>query len=99
MGMISRRQVTSFRVSIAYVLARRFWGQGYMTEAAQAITDHTLRQPEIFRVEAYCDVENVASARVLEKIGMQREGLLRRTGITPNISPEPRDSFCYARVK
>jgi len=46
-----------------------------------------------------CDVDNLASARVLEKVGMSREGVLRRSTMHPNASDEPRDSYCYAIVK
>lgn len=87
------------RVEIGYVLARAFWNHGYITEAAQAMVDWALRQPEIFRVWAVCDVDNVASSRVLEKIGMRREGVLRRWIIHPNMSAEPRDCYCYAITK
>ena len=41
------------------------------------------------------DVENTALARVLEKVGMAREGILRRYIIHPNISSEPRNCFMY----
>jgi RimJ/RimL family protein N-acetyltransferase len=58
-----------------------------------------LKQQAIFRIWAVCDVDNAASARVMEKAGMQREGVLRRWSVHPNISAEPRDSFCYAIVK
>jgi len=44
-------------------------------------------------------VENLASARVLEKAGMHREGMLRRWSVHPNVSPEPRDCLCYAIVR
>ena len=47
----------------------------------------------------WCDVENIGSARVLEKSGFIREGLLRRWLLHPNISDEPRDCFSYARVR
>jgi len=46
-----------------------------------------------------CDVENPASGRVLEKVGMRREGMLRRQMIHPNVSDAPRDCYCYAVVK
>jgi [ribosomal protein S5]-alanine N-acetyltransferase len=48
---------------------------------------------------ATCDSDNLASARVLEKIGLMREGVLRRHTIRPNISPIPRDVFIYAKVR
>jgi RimJ/RimL family protein N-acetyltransferase len=47
-------------------------------------------------VIAYRDTENRASARVIEKSGMRLEGLLRRHTVFPNVSPEPRDVFCFA---
>jgi ribosomal-protein-alanine N-acetyltransferase len=46
-----------------------------------------------------CDVENIGSARVMEKSGLVREGLLRRYLVHPSISKEPRDCFSYARVR
>ncbi len=97
-GMIDL-EIHGFRAEIGYVLAKRFWGQGYMTEAVRGLIDWALPQPDIYRVWATCDVENLASARVLEKAGMQREGLLRRWILHPNVSDTPRDSWCYASVK
>ena len=87
------------KVSFGYHLSRSEWGRGFATEAAQAIVDWALDQPEVYRVWTVCDVENHASARVLEKVGLVREGTLRRWGIHPNISAEPRDFYCYALVK
>ena len=58
-----------------------------------------LAQPEIFRIGSVCDVENPASARVMEKAGMQREGILRRWIIHPQMSDQPRDCYCYSIVK
>lgn len=87
------------RVELGYALARRHWGKGFATEAAAAIVDWALGRPEIHRVWAVCDVDNVASARVLEKIGMRREGRLAGWAVMPNLSATPRDCWCYARVK
>jgi RimJ/RimL family protein N-acetyltransferase len=98
LGMITAR-VDGFKWELGYVLARSQWNQGYMTEAVKAVTGWALAQPEIYRVWAVCDVDNVVSARVLEKAGMRREGLMRRWSVHPNISPEPRDSYCYSVTK
>jgi len=92
-------RIDRYRAEIGFALAKRNWGQGYMTEAAQVIVDWALWQEEIFRVYAFCDLKNLASARVLEKIGMQREGVLRRWGIHPNLSKEPRDCYVYSKVR
>lgn len=97
-GMIELRP-TGFRADIGYVLARPFWNRGYMTEAVRAVVDWALRQPGTYRVWAVCDVDNLGSARVLEKAGMQREGVLRRWLVHTNVSEEPRDCLCYSRVK
>ena len=87
------------KIEVGYALARPYWGKGYMTETMRTVIDWALKQPDIFRVQAFCDVENIASARVMEKAGMIREGLLRRYVVHPNISDEPRDAYLYAVVK
>ncbi len=98
LGMIEIR-MDGYRADLGYALARPYWGQGIMTEAIRAVVDWAISQEEIYRVWAVCDVDNKASARVLEKAGMQREGILHRWGLHPNISEVPRDCFCYAKVK
>ena len=87
------------KIEVGYALARPYWGKGYMTEIMRTVIDWALTQPDIFRVQAFCDVENIASARVMEKAGMAREGLLRRYVVHPNISAEPRDAYLYAVVR
>ena len=87
------------RVEIGYIIGREYWGRGYTTEAVRAVSDWALAQPEIHRVWAVCDVDNLASARVMEKSGMQREGRLRRWAVHPNTGAGPRDFWCYSRVK
>jgi RimJ/RimL family protein N-acetyltransferase len=96
--MIESR-VKGFSMDIGYVLARAYWGRGYVPEAARSVVDWGLSQDGIFRVWALCDVDNLASARVLEKIGMSREGTLRRWMLHPNLSDEPRDAYCFSVVK
>ncbi len=87
------------RCGAGYVLAKAHWGRGYTTEALQALIAWAFAQPGLYRVDATCDVENVASYRVMEKAGMVREALLRRWVLHPNVSPEPRDCYLYAIVK
>jgi RimJ/RimL family protein N-acetyltransferase len=97
-GLIGLRR-QDFKADIGYVLARPFWGLGLVPEAARAVVDWAFADPAIYRVWATCDVDNLASARVLEKAGMRREGILRRWLIHPQISVTPRDCFCYAKVR
>jgi RimJ/RimL family protein N-acetyltransferase len=97
-GMLEIRP-ERFKASMGYVLARPYWGQGFMPEAASAIAGMILSDPSMYRVEAFCDVENAASARVLEKVGMLREGVMRRYIVHPTLSHEPRDCYLYAITK
>jgi ribosomal-protein-alanine N-acetyltransferase len=97
-GMIAARP-RGFKCDLGYVLAPAHWGQGITAEAGRAVVDLAFADPAVYRVWAVCDVENRASARVMEKLGMQLEGVLRRWVVHPNISSEPRDSLCYARVR
>ncbi len=97
-GMISMRP-KGHVVDIGYVLAHAYWGQGLMTEALTLLSDWCLEQPEFWRVEAYCDVDNKASARVMERSGMVREGCLRHYMAYSGREAAPKDAFLYARVK
>jgi RimJ/RimL family protein N-acetyltransferase len=97
-GMFEPR-IDKFRADIGYVIAREYWGLGYAIEIIKAVIEWAIMQDSIYRVWATCDIENIASARVLEKAGMKREGILRRFIIHPNICDEPRDSYCFSMVK
>jgi ribosomal-protein-alanine N-acetyltransferase len=98
-GGLDLRQADRHRLEFGYVLARPWWGHGLMTEALTEVVGWALSQPSIFRISAVCDVENTASARVMEKCGLVREGVLRRYLVHPSLGTEPRDCFSYARVR
>jgi RimJ/RimL family protein N-acetyltransferase len=98
LGMIELRP-TAHGASFGYVLGRAHWGQGLMPEALSSLVAWALGQRQVWRAYAFCDVDNHASARVMEKAGMTLEGTLRRWFVHPNISPEPRDCRVYARVR
>jgi RimJ/RimL family protein N-acetyltransferase len=87
------------RVSYGWITRRDHWGQGVASEVVRWLVDHALAHPAIFRTEAMCDVENIASSRVMEKAGMSREAVLHRYILHPNVSPEPRDAFLYSKVR
>lgn len=87
------------KLDVGYVLARPYWGRGLMSEACAAVVDIAFSDPAVHRVWAVCDVDNHASTRVMEKAGMTREGVLRRWIVHPNVSSQPRDVYCYARVR
>jgi RimJ/RimL family protein N-acetyltransferase len=63
---------------LGYGLAPRLWGQGLVVEAARAVLDAAFgAYPQLARVRARTDGRNAQSLRVLEKLGMKREALLR----------------------
>lgn len=67
-----------YKAEIGYALSREYWGQGYMTECAKQLIDFGFKRMELERIEARCIVDNIGSSRVMEKSGMQFEGVLRR---------------------
>lgn len=98
-GALDLRREGAHRLGFGYVLARAWWGRGLMPEALSEVAGWALAQPPVFRIGAVCDVENPASARVMEKAGLAREGVLRRWMVHPNTGNEPRDCFSYARTR
>lgn len=78
---------------IGYVLNRKYWGPGYMTESARAILDVAFKQLKLHRVWATCDARNSASYRVMERLGMRREGLFIKNAMEKG---EWRDTYLYA---
>lgn len=66
------------KVEIGYMLNKSFWNKGIMTSAIPKVLKFAFEYLNINKVEAQCEVENSASARVLEKAGMKLEGVLRQ---------------------
>jgi RimJ/RimL family protein N-acetyltransferase len=84
------------RAEFGFNIARPHWNQGYGTESVQGVISFAFSLPDIERVQAVCHVDNAASARVMEKAGMRREGRLKRYLRFPNIGEEAQDVFLYA---
>lgn len=78
---------------IGYVLHPDYWGQGLVLEAAHALMGAGFSELELQRITASCDQRNKASARVMEKLGMRREGAFRRSRY---IQGAWRDEYLYA---
>jgi ribosomal-protein-alanine N-acetyltransferase len=64
---------------IGYELSPDYWGNGYATEGARAMVDFGFREFGLQRISAWCNADNVRSAGVLERAGMQLEGRLRKS--------------------
>lgn len=61
------------QAEIGFSFARSYQGFGYATEAVNRLLTYLFEALELHRVTAVCDVENIASARLLERVGMRRE--------------------------
>ncbi|BFH13790.1 GNAT family N-acetyltransferase [Paenibacillus melissococcoides] len=69
---------THRRIELGYDLAPPYWGRGVMTEAAQRILSFGFRDIGVNRIEAKIDPENIASERLLLRLGFQKEGVMRQ---------------------
>jgi RimJ/RimL family protein N-acetyltransferase len=58
---------------MGWILHKDYWNQGYVTEAAKALMDYAFHHLNLRRIYATCDAENIASWRVMEKLGMRKE--------------------------
>ena len=99
LGAFELRQPEPHRLDCGYVLARPFWDHGLMTEALAEATRWAMDRNDIWRIGAVCDVDNIASARVMEKAGFAYEGTLRRWLVHPSLGPEPRDCLSFALTR
>lgn len=81
---------------LTYCLDDAAWGHGYATEAARALLDWAFDTLDLNRVQAETDTRNLASARVLEKLGFLYEGTLREDCI---VNGEVSDSHVFGLLR
>ncbi|OBK76030.1 GNAT family acetyltransferase [Mycobacterium sp. 1274761.0] len=85
-------------LDFGYCLGRRWWGRGLMDEAVGLLLTEMESDPDVFRVSAVCHVDNVRSARVLQRAGLSLDGRLTRHTVFPNLGPEPQDVLLWAKA-
>lgn len=61
-----------------YKIHKNHWDMGYTTEALTKLLNFGFKELKLHRIEAGCAVENIASIKVLEKVGMTKEGMKRK---------------------
>ncbi len=64
-------------MELGYALSQEYWGKGIMAEACRTIIPYVFKNFPIERLQCRCKYENQASFRVMEKLGFQKEGILR----------------------
>ncbi len=82
--------------SLGYCFGEAAWGHGYATEAAHELLRWAFDTLDLNRVQAETDTRNSASARVLEKLGFVREGMLREDCV---VNGEVSDSWVYGLIR
>ena len=78
---------------MGYALDSDYLGRGYMTEALKRVLTMGFDDLELHRIWATADVENARSWRLMERVGMVREGLLREDKL---VRGRWRDSYMYS---
>lgn len=63
---------------IGYILSKKYWNNGFMTESLHAVLDFLFNKVGFHRIQIYHDVDNCASGRVIQKNGLKHEGILRK---------------------
>jgi [ribosomal protein S5]-alanine N-acetyltransferase len=97
-GMVNyhARQPWNRRLALGWILIPRFQGQGYMQEAVRAVLAHCFTALNTHRVEAEIEPGNVRSTRLAQRLGFQREGLLRDRLF---VADQPRTQQMYGLLR
>ncbi|TQF14398.1 GNAT family N-acetyltransferase [Myxococcus llanfairpwllgwyngyllgogerychwyrndrobwllllantysiliogogogochensis] len=96
MGLIPGKDVERYSAEVGYWLGQSLWGRGIASSALDAFSSWTFANTDLLRLFALPFADNVASCRVLEKAGFQREGLLRRSAVKDGTV---HDQALYARLR
>lgn len=95
-GGIGFMNIEEHGADVGYWLAEQHWGKGIMPHALRLASRWSFQQFGIIRVQARVFVFNRRSARVLEKAGFKREGLMRKVFVR---NGKPLDMYLYAKVR
>jgi [ribosomal protein S5]-alanine N-acetyltransferase len=94
--LLFRFEERSARAELGYVLGRPYWGQGLMREALEALVGCAFADMGLRRLEAEVDTRNGSSARLLQRLGFTKEGLLRQRWVAKG---EARDVEMYGLLR
>ncbi|WP_155591051.1 GNAT family N-acetyltransferase [Lysinibacillus cavernae] len=84
------------KAEISYALFPEYWGKGYAMEAVNCVISYGFEEMELLRIGAIVFTENDASNRLLQKIGFEKEGLLKKYMHQNNV---PHDTYIYSLIK
>ncbi|MBB6481266.1 GNAT family N-acetyltransferase [Spirochaeta isovalerica] len=87
---------------LGFIFNPDYQNHGYCTEASAALVRYAFEALDAHKITAYCNPENTSSWKVLEKIGMIREGHFKKKGFfrtDPNGNPLWHDAYAYGMLK
>lgn len=80
-GVFRQENIHKRTAELGYYISEEYWGRGIMTEAVKQICEYVFSKSDIIRIYAEPFAYNIASCRVLEKVGFQYEGTLRSNAV------------------
>lgn len=80
-GVFRQGNIHRLTAELGYYVAEEYWGKGIMTKAVKQICEYVFGKSDIIRIYAEPFAYNIASCRVLEKVGFQYEGTLRSNAV------------------
>lgn len=89
-------EVQRHSATLTIMFSRDWRARGAGRAFSAPFVEWIFTHPQIWRVWAYCHVDNKPVQRVLERMGAECEGRLRRFEVFPNLSDEPQDVYVYA---
>jgi RimJ/RimL family protein N-acetyltransferase len=93
---LHRMDWESGKFEIGYWVRTKYMGQGFVTEAVNAITAYAFKELHANRVEIRCDAENIRSAAVAKRCGFLLEGILRHDSI--DVEGGLRSTMIYSKL-
>lgn len=87
---------THKKAEVGYWLGKDYRGKGIMPQALKKVVTHAWKKLHITRIYAYVHTDNPASTRVLEKVGFEREGTLKKQYYKDGRAI---DTYIYAKIR
>jgi len=94
-GAIEMTNMEDSEGEVGFIIARPYWGRGIVPEALAAVLAFSNERLGLRKVRGRCDVDNVRSARVFQKLGFRNLGVMPDAALHPNLSAQPRDARVF----
>ena len=86
------------KAEIGYWIRTSFSGNGFMTEAIQALTDYGFTELKLKRIEIRCDTTNKKSRAIPERLGYELESIIENDDMSAD-GRQPKDTCVYVRIQ